>query len=603
MFIYKINSVDKLLSIAKSRDYVLSNPDLCFLLENPLLKDDTELAIKYNEYKQNYPNAGKEFVDYFYTHGSELDVGTLDTWRDKIIKDPELLNYANENDVNIQQIKNEKQKNVDYSWADYQLDLASKNKTLSSKTASTLIRDILDCIASPCSYSMPIGPQIGNIADTKAKYNAKNTNGSDGGFTLPGIPTYMLNKMPEALTTGVIQLCDMISKESVGIYDMVTKNDKAVQSDPYELANAEVIGGEILADLATEMGDCWRLVEYKKRYNPYNYDMNQEKADPHGTVVYDKKNNATAVTPNGNPIKTVQKEKIYSNNERLKPETKPSTPITNTATKNSTKAETKTKVESIVATNIGSIDNQFMMDLHLTIYNPAINANGVLYPDGTTDKDSARGDTCTGARIIPNGTPDSIRSQVENGTIGKLTNGAATRWIDVMRYFQALVKNKFPNKEIPKNFLGLIKKPYAKSTTGGTLNPLVGGDLNVLLKFPNGTVSLPIIDTGRSQYAVPTDSDPLWADATAQFFMEAANQNLVKLIDNKGDVVNSGLGVAFPPSEDMLRNLTRTDDKRYLKSNSIVNNTNKKNIIKARFYFSDNFCTKHGLDKEIFGLS
>lgn len=575
MFIYKLNSVDKLLSLAKSREYVQNNPDLCFLLENPLLKDDTELAIKYNEYKQNYPNAGKDFVDYFYTHGSELDVGTLDTWRDKILKDPELLEYARENDTRIQEIKSEKKVNLDYSWKDYQPDGFNKY------TTPSFLHDVLDCIASPCSYSLPISPQLGCIADTKIKYNGKNTNGADQGLTLPGIPSYMLNKMPAALTKGIVQLCDMISKESVGIYDMVVKNEKAVESDPYEMERAELIGGEVMAELATEMGDCWRLVEYKKRYNPYNYDMNQEKADPHGTVVYDKNNNAKAVTPNGNLIKTVQKEKIYSNNDRLKP---------------------KTKVEDIVSTNVGSVDNQFMMDLHLTVYNPAITADGLFYSDNITDQWSANGQTCTGVYVIPNSCPAAIKKQIEDGKLGRLSNGVATRWIDVMRYFQALIKNKFPDKEIPQNFLNLIKKPYAKSTTGGTLNPKVGGDLNVLLKFPNGTVSLPVIDTGRSQFPVPNDSDPLWADVTSQFFMEADNQKLVKLIDNKGTVINSGTGISFPPSDEILKNLKRPDDKRYLRSNSIVNNSNNKNIIKARYYFSDNFCDKHGLDKEIFGL-
>ena len=255
-----------------------------------------------------------------------------------------------------------------------------------------------------------------------------------------------------------------------------------------------------------------------------------------------------------------------------------------------------------MATNVGSVDNQFMMDLHLTVYNPAITADGLFYSDNITDHWSADGQTCTGVYVIPNSCPAAIKKQIEDGKLGRLYNGVATRWIDVMRYFQALIKNKFPDKEIPQNFLNLIKKPYAKSTTGGTLNPKVGGDLNVLLKFPNGTVSLPVIDTGRSRFPVPKDSDPLWADITSQFFMEADNQKLVKLIDNKGTVINSGTGISFPPSDEILKNLRRPDDKRYLRSNSIVNNSNNKNIIKARYYFSDNFCDKHGLDKEIFGL-
>ena len=64
MFIYKLNSIEKLLTVAKNREYVQNNPELCKLLENPLIKDDTELAIHYNEYKLNYPDSAKKFVDY-----------------------------------------------------------------------------------------------------------------------------------------------------------------------------------------------------------------------------------------------------------------------------------------------------------------------------------------------------------------------------------------------------------------------------------------------------------------------------------------------------------------------------------------------------------
>lgn len=65
MFIYKLNSIEKLLTVAKNREYVQNNPELCKLLENPLIKDDTELAIHYNEYKLNYPNSAKKVCRLF----------------------------------------------------------------------------------------------------------------------------------------------------------------------------------------------------------------------------------------------------------------------------------------------------------------------------------------------------------------------------------------------------------------------------------------------------------------------------------------------------------------------------------------------------------
>lgn len=65
------------------------------------------------------------------------------------------------------------------------------------------------------------------------------------------------------------------------------------------------------------MGDCFRLYEYKRRYNPYDYEQNMTRSDRFGTVVYDENGNPHVKTPNGNSMES--KTAIFSDNSRLNP--------------------------------------------------------------------------------------------------------------------------------------------------------------------------------------------------------------------------------------------------------------------------------------------
>jgi hypothetical protein len=79
MFAYKTNSADYLDYVAASisREELLNDPDLCFLLENPYIRDNMEVAFawhaaKFGDYEDKY-----NFVEYYLCNGPELDADTL----------------------------------------------------------------------------------------------------------------------------------------------------------------------------------------------------------------------------------------------------------------------------------------------------------------------------------------------------------------------------------------------------------------------------------------------------------------------------------------------------------------------------------------------
>lgn len=543
MFIYKISSIDKLLTIAKNRDYVQNNPELCKLLENPLLKDDIELAIKYNEYKANYPNAGKDFVDYFYTHGPELDTGTLVEWRDIIERDPELLEYAKYNDTQIETIWENKKKNKDYSW----------------------LNDIYDCLSKPCQYLGMISPSIGSLADTQAKYSNKNTTSSDN-LSLLGIPTYMVNKMPKYITQGIMQLTDMIAQQSADVLNTITSSKGTVKEDPYIIKNSELIGGDILSEIASRMGDCFRIYEYQKRFNPYNYEQNQEKANSFGTVVYDKNGKGKLATPNGNSAETNGKSQAFSNNNRLN--------------HNSNATE-------IIASTIGNVDDSNAMPFVVTIYNGAVVGNK-FYGDDTSrdpkhgDKDGDEGLTCntanTGIYIVPSrflGCKELSKKNVN------IRCGAATNARVALIYYKALLKSKFPNAQLPNNFAKLLEQGWRTA------------NLNVTLFFPNGQRTFPVFDTGsgaeHSRKGIP------WVDITSQYFVTEEGKSLGKIISSKGPI---NVDPVMPSSlhASALADLTYEGKVICLDIAGA-----KDGIVRGLYFFSNDFCIKHGLDPSIYG--
>ena len=72
MYAYKTNSADYLDYVAsvKSRKEIMADPDLCLLLENELIRDNMEMAIRWNEAKYGDYQDKYDFMEYFMCNGT-----------------------------------------------------------------------------------------------------------------------------------------------------------------------------------------------------------------------------------------------------------------------------------------------------------------------------------------------------------------------------------------------------------------------------------------------------------------------------------------------------------------------------------------------------
>lgn len=119
MYAYKTNSADYLDYVAsvKSRKEIMADPDLCLLLENELIRDNMEMAIRWNEAKYGDYQDKYDFMEYFMCNGPQLDADTILHYRMKAYNDPVCMEiaYSYLSDTNhIAQIRKEKyQKQTD----------------------------------------------------------------------------------------------------------------------------------------------------------------------------------------------------------------------------------------------------------------------------------------------------------------------------------------------------------------------------------------------------------------------------------------------------------------------------------------------------------
>ena len=159
MFAYKTNSPQYLDYIAsvKSRKQIQADPDLCLLLENPYIKDNMEMAIRWNEAKYGDYQAKYDFLEYFMCNGPELDADTILHYRAKSFNDPVIMEIA-------------------YSY----FSSPEAQREIRDKRKNKYDKNLDDCFQNPCFYLGRFTPMMGSLGDEKKTY---------------GIFTWMANKL------------------------------------------------------------------------------------------------------------------------------------------------------------------------------------------------------------------------------------------------------------------------------------------------------------------------------------------------------------------------------------------------------------------------
>ena len=167
-YIYTSNTPEFLNFIAftKTRDDIKNDPDLCKLLEDPLIKENMEAALLYHDAYYGDYNAKREYVGYILANGPELDTDTLMYHREKILLNPSLYNAYKGNFTQIESVeklREEKYNKPVVKYTTYTTDYTETDGRFKNEKKN----DLLDCLQNPCDYLGPFSASIGLVGDKK----------------------------------------------------------------------------------------------------------------------------------------------------------------------------------------------------------------------------------------------------------------------------------------------------------------------------------------------------------------------------------------------------------------------------------------------------
>lgn len=164
-----------------------------------------------------------------------------------------------------------------------------------TKLAKTLTKLAKDCLTAPCNYLAHTGTFgfLSNVEQvlgaTTNPHGSSDITNSQSGVGVDDILSF--NKVPELFQKQTLKLSQLattclnkfankfanntgkgnIAKPDTSTYDAYAKASSQVQSE-----------------LANTLGDCYRMADYKRRYNPYTYQenggANAEQAAPPGVA-------------------------------------------------------------------------------------------------------------------------------------------------------------------------------------------------------------------------------------------------------------------------------------------------------------------------------
>lgn len=167
-FIYTSNTPEFLNFIAftKTRDDIKNDPDLCKLLEDPLIKENMEAALLYHDAYYGDYDAKREYVGYILANGPELDTDTLMYHREKILLNPSLYNAYKGNFTQIENVEKLREEKYNKPVVRYTTYITEYSET-DDRSENEKKNDLLDCLQNPCDYLGPFSASIGLVSDKK----------------------------------------------------------------------------------------------------------------------------------------------------------------------------------------------------------------------------------------------------------------------------------------------------------------------------------------------------------------------------------------------------------------------------------------------------
>ena len=278
------------LASCRTRQEILDDPELCKYLENPALKDNMELALAYSDAKKGGYAEKKQFVEYLLCNGPELDADTICYYRDKAYQDPIYLQIAEIefNDMTI----------VD------QLRIDKYGKS----------NDLGDCFTKPCNYLGPFSNVIGLMGDANNFRTMPNIfstllNGTDEekknlSACWGNIRQHMMNKMLPNISTAYAVLYNNMYEHMKQFVDQCKEAGltKGINiGDRYSIKRADEMSAATKVNVHSQLGDCARVWEHMRRFNPYDISQNKKSPMPDSAIRDNKAANGGSIDNTRSP--------------------------------------------------------------------------------------------------------------------------------------------------------------------------------------------------------------------------------------------------------------------------------------------------------------
>lgn len=305
---------------AMTRQDILDDPKMCHLLEDPRLKDNMEMALHYKSAKRGGYNEKKEFLEYFFCNGPELEPDTILYYREKCFMDPIYLQIAE----------------IEFS----NIEIIDQLRTSKYKKSN----DLEDCFTKPCNYLGPFGSSIGMMGDsnnfltlsnifakkkkemTEGKSDNKDsdkpgegTKDEDGDDTVWGnVRQHVTNKLIPKIRIQMQTLYNNMQAEMKGFADRA--KDVGVLKhislgDPVAIDRSEAISAASKINIFNRMGDCARLWQHMRKFNAYDPEKNKKEPIPDDAVVANKSPQGTSI--DSTPKTSVKKKVSASTTSQL----------------------------------------------------------------------------------------------------------------------------------------------------------------------------------------------------------------------------------------------------------------------------------------------
>lgn len=313
MFAYSTSLPEYLdyVASAMNRQDILDDPRMCHLLENPVLKDNMEMALHFRDAKYGGYDEKKEFLEYFFCNGPELDSDTILYYREKCYLDPIYLQIA------------------EIEFGNFEIIDQLRAEKYGKKSEEG------NCFTQPCNYLGPFGVSIGMMGDSnnfltlsnifakqakpKTDENKddsessevgagkKNENGED---TVWGhIRQHVTQKIIPNIRTGIQSLYNNMQGDMQKFVNRCEKTGitKHISlGDPVAIDRSESISAASKINIYNNMGDCARLWQHMRQFNAYDPEKNKREPIPDDAVVANKSPQGTSID-NANPTTSIDK--------------------------------------------------------------------------------------------------------------------------------------------------------------------------------------------------------------------------------------------------------------------------------------------------------